>query len=310
MALLNIFRGTQAEVSARPVSDGALLFATDTKKIYLDKGSDRIEMSSVEDLSDYVTSSELEGLLVVATTEANGLMSAADKTKLDGIADGANNYVHPASAAGAKASGFYKVAIDTQGHVTAAVEVAKNDITALGIPAQDTNTTYTAGTGLGLSGTEFSIANNGVTTAKLADDSVTAEKIADGVIPDVSGFITSDEVSNSYAAKSHTHDDRYYTETEVDGLLDGKADVGSVTLTSLGVTATADELNYMDGVTSNVQTQLNAKAASSHSHTVSQISDLTVTAAELNTLDGITSNVQTQLDTKTQVQMITWEDGD
>lgn len=95
MALLNIFRGTQAEVSARPVSDGALLFATDTKKIYLDKGSDRIEMSSVEDLSDYVTSSELEGLLATkadaahthadATGDASGFMSSADKTKLDGL---------------------------------------------------------------------------------------------------------------------------------------------------------------------------------------------------------------------------------
>jgi hypothetical protein len=31
-------------------------------------------------------------------------------------------------------------------------------------------------------------------------------------------------------------------------------------LSSFGVTATAAELNYVDGVTSNVQTQLNAKA--------------------------------------------------
>ena len=32
---------------------------------------------------------------VVATTGANGLMSSTDKTKLDGVATGANNYVHP-----------------------------------------------------------------------------------------------------------------------------------------------------------------------------------------------------------------------
>lgn len=32
-----------------------------------------------------------------ATTSNNGLMSAADKTKLNGIASGANNYVHPAA---------------------------------------------------------------------------------------------------------------------------------------------------------------------------------------------------------------------
>ena len=33
----------------------------------------------------------------MASTTAPGLMSAADKQKLDGVATGANNYVHPAS---------------------------------------------------------------------------------------------------------------------------------------------------------------------------------------------------------------------
>ena len=37
-------------------------------------------------------------------------------------------------------------------------------------------------------------------------------------------------------------------------------------LGSFGITATAAELNYTDGVTSNIQTQLNGKAASNHSH--------------------------------------------
>ena len=37
-------------------------------------------------------------------------------------------------------------------------------------------------------------------------------------------------------------------------------------LSSFGINATATELNFMDGVTSNVQTQLDGKAASSHSH--------------------------------------------
>lgn len=38
-----------------------------------------------------------EALLPVATTSANGLMSSTDKTKLDGIAENANNYIHPTS---------------------------------------------------------------------------------------------------------------------------------------------------------------------------------------------------------------------
>lgn len=66
-----------------------------------------------------------------ATQSAPGLMSAADKKKLDGVADGANKYTHPNSAAGAKASGLYKVATDAQGHVTGATAVTKADISPL-----------------------------------------------------------------------------------------------------------------------------------------------------------------------------------
>lgn len=47
----------------------------------------------------------------------------------------------------------------------------------------------------------------------------------------------------------------------------------SISLSTLGVTVTAAELNYMDGVTSNVQIQLNEKAATSHTHTKAQITD-------------------------------------
>ena len=78
----------------------------------------------------------------VATQSTNGLMSAVDKTKLDGIAENANNYTHPSYTA--RASGLYKVTVDGTGHVSAATAVAKSDITALGIPESDT--TYSAAT--------------------------------------------------------------------------------------------------------------------------------------------------------------------
>ena len=41
---------------------------------------------------------DLKAKIVLATQAVAGLMSAADKTKLDGIATGANNYVHPTTA--------------------------------------------------------------------------------------------------------------------------------------------------------------------------------------------------------------------
>lgn len=81
------------------------------------------------DLSNYV---EKDGSKVLSTNDFTDEL----KTKLDGIEDGANKYIHPTHTA--HASGFYKVTVDATGHVTAVTEVSKEDITGLGIPAQDT----------------------------------------------------------------------------------------------------------------------------------------------------------------------------
>lgn len=57
----------------------------------------------------------------------------------------------------------------------------------------------------------------------------------------------------------------------------------TLSLSTLGVTATATELNYMDGVTSNVQTQLNSKQS-----TIGTVLEKTLT---LNNIGAITSNI-------------------
>lgn len=56
-----------------------------------------------------------------------------------------NNYVHPAGSAPSKASGFYKFSTDSTSHVASVTAVAKSDITALGIPGQDTTYTFANG---------------------------------------------------------------------------------------------------------------------------------------------------------------------
>ena len=81
------------------------------------------------DLSGYVEKEAGKGL-----SDEN--FTAALKDKLDGIAAGANKYVHPTHTAAA--SGLYKTTVDEEGHVTATTPVTKDDITNLGIPAQDT----------------------------------------------------------------------------------------------------------------------------------------------------------------------------
>lgn len=76
----------------------------------------------------------------VAQESGKGLSTndytTTEKNKLSGIAEGANKYVHPSYTA--QKSGLYKVTVDAAGHVSGATAVAKADITALGIPAQDT----------------------------------------------------------------------------------------------------------------------------------------------------------------------------
>ena len=56
-----------------------------------------------------------------------------------------------------------------------------------------------------------------------------------------------------------------------------------------GLTATVEELNYVDGVTSNIQTQLNNKAASTHNHTASQITDLSKSSVGLGNVENKSS---------------------
>ena len=57
-------------------------------------------------------------------------------------------------------------------------------------------------------------------------------------------------------------DIKEYIDETITSLIEG----GGISLSSLGVTASSTELNYCKGVTSNIQTQLNNKAASNHTH--------------------------------------------
>lgn len=85
---------------------------------------------------------KFDALSNLVTTSADGLMSSADKSKLDGIAEGATKYTHPTYTA--RSSGLYKITVDGSGHVSDVSSVSKSDITGLGIPSQDT--TYEAAT--------------------------------------------------------------------------------------------------------------------------------------------------------------------
>ena len=74
--------------------------------------------------------------------------------------------------------------------------------------------------------------------------------------------------------------------------LDGPSFTGTVTLpgtTSIGEVS-ATEIGYLNGVTSGIQSQLDGKAASVHTHLLADITDITASADELNVLDGLTAS--------------------
>lgn len=70
-----------------------------------------------------------------ATTENNGLMSSADKAKLDGIEAKANNYTHPIYEA--KQAGLYRISVDNTGHVATADKMTSEELAVEGVSPAD-----------------------------------------------------------------------------------------------------------------------------------------------------------------------------
>lgn len=87
------------------------------------------------------------------------------------------------------------------------------------------------------------------------------------------------------AAASHTH-----TVSQISDLTATAAEINKLD----GLTATTTELNYVDGVTSNIQTQLDGKAASSHSHTITA----TATDDDVIVLTGTNGSNKVTFDAK------------
>lgn len=122
-----------------------------------------------------------------ATNIDAGVMTNAQKIKLDGIAVGANNYTHPIhTAATTTQEGLYKIVVDNLGHVTqttAAINEVSSDGAYTVIGSNEDNELFNLGGALQV------ITQNNVTTIVAGDNSGifagTAEKAkadADGKI--------------------------------------------------------------------------------------------------------------------------------
>lgn len=89
-----------------------------------------------------------------------------------------NNYSHPAGSGASKSTGLYKFSTDSTSHISGVTAVTKSDITALGIPSSDTNTTYSFSSGTG----SFTVTPSGGSAQKVSigkpSTAGTADKVA------------------------------------------------------------------------------------------------------------------------------------
>lgn len=171
-------QATLADRDAMPtiqLVEGLFVYVKENKTAYILKGFDpdgsnrvweTVATGKVVEIIDSLESNRTDAALSAAqgkalktlVDELKASVAAALDKKVDktititgtgGLSGGGNlaesrtiSHAVPVGAA-AKTSGLYKIATDKFGHVTSTAAVTKTDITALGIPATDTNTTYT-----------------------------------------------------------------------------------------------------------------------------------------------------------------------
>lgn len=172
----------------------------------------------------------------VATTENNGLMSSADKAKLDGIEAGANNYTHPVYEA--KQAGLYRISVDNTGHVATADKMTSEELTAEGVsPADHTHDLGELADTLETSADAVEDANTVMVGAIVtSDDGSATTKYTRRPLAALWNWIKA-KADTLYAAVGHTHNYAGSTEPGGDAL-------NAMKLNGLSTSTDGDKLTW------------------------------------------------------------------
>lgn len=174
LSIMDVFEaGTQAEMLALTAQQGDICIRSDLNKSFILSASPASTLANWKELKTptdavlsvngktgavILTAADMGAEALIKNAAAKATPADADSFPLtDSAAESAtkkttwaqikaalktyfdtlyNKYVHPTFTA--SASGLYKITVNSEGHVTNAAAVVKADITALGIPAQDT----------------------------------------------------------------------------------------------------------------------------------------------------------------------------
>lgn len=139
--------------------------------------------------------------VTISKSSTNGAVSVKKGTA---AATNVTVYTHPTKTSSAIASGLYKIAVDTSGHVSGTTAVAKADLTALGVLSAVTATTSGSGeavTSVTASGGALTVTKGNIHSSTITADAKTSTTTAapafgetftalSGVTRDTKGHVT------------------------------------------------------------------------------------------------------------------------
>ena len=220
---------------------------------------------------DIESSTGSNDTIQAATTSKAGVMTKDDKSKLDGIATSANNY---------------------------SLDLTKLNTVTSGMTDADTLTFGDSG-----NDTQVTIKGNLTVIGTTTTNNVETVSTSSGVIFEGTAADGHDATLVSVVASS----DKTYTLPNITGhvpILSNDPGTTAISATAAelnimdGVTATTSELNILDGVTSTTAELNILDGVTSTAAEINKLDGLTATTTELNYVDGVTSAIQTQLDAK------------
>ena len=304
-AFSNVAVSGQTTVAADSSTDTLNIAAGSNVTITTNATSDTVTIAST-DTNTQLSNAEVR-TAVEAASDSN-VFTDADHTKLNGIATSANNYVHPnhSGEVTSSADGATVIASNIVDEDNLKISNSPSNGTFLQYKdgtdeltwATPTNTQYTAGTGLQLSGTEFSVTSLALTTVQEAanETAMLALTTQEGDV-----VVRTDEnktyVKNSGSAG--TMADFTLLRTPTDAVLSVNGNTGAITAAQIAsaVEAASDSNTFTDadhtklngiatGAEVNVQSDWNSSSGDSQILNKPTIPTNTDTTYSISCVDG------------------------
>ena len=194
-----------------------------------------------------------------ATVSANGFLSKEGKSKLDGIATGANKTVVDSSLSGSSTNPVQNKVVNSalNGKANSSHSHSISNITNLQSALDSKSATGHNHDERYYTETEMNTKLNGKANSSHSHS--------------ISNITNLQSALDSKSATGHNHDERYYTETEMNTKLNGKAN--------------SSHSHSISNIT-NLQSALDSKSDNGHSHSISDVTNL---QSKLDTIPSLTN---------------------